>query len=89
MQNGSQRTVLIERGNQMMSIILNRPQNLNSLTTEMTRIIGEALDQAEREENIGFVLFRRRGKRVLCGRRPEDARQGCRERATGGGLRVL
>lgn len=69
MQNGSRQAnspVFIERGNRMMSLILNRPQNLNSLTTEMIRIIGEALDQAEREEHIGFVLLRGAGEKGFC-----------------------
>jgi enoyl-CoA hydratase/carnithine racemase len=50
----------------MMSIILNRPLNLNSLNTEMIRLIGQALDQAEREANIGFVLFRGTGEKGFC-----------------------
>jgi enoyl-CoA hydratase/carnithine racemase len=68
-QDSNQNTepqVLIEHGNRMMSIILNRPLSLNSLTTEMIRLIGQALDQAEREENIGFVLFRGAGEKGFC-----------------------
>jgi enoyl-CoA hydratase len=58
--------VLVARGKQMLSIILNRPRVLNCLNTEMIRLIGEALDEAERDDSIGFVVLRGAGERGFC-----------------------
>ncbi|MGV8074249.1 MAG: enoyl-CoA hydratase/isomerase family protein [Syntrophobacteraceae bacterium] len=58
--------VLVGRGKRMISIILNRPRVLNSLNTEMIRLIGGALDEAEQDKSIGFVVFRGTGERAFC-----------------------
>ena len=38
--------VLLERYRQMMTIVLNRPEALNSLSIEMIRLILEAMNEA-------------------------------------------
>jgi enoyl-CoA hydratase len=58
--------VLVERGKRMMSIILNRPRVLNSLSTEMIRLIRRALDEAERDESVEFVVLRGTGEKGFC-----------------------
>jgi enoyl-CoA hydratase len=49
-----------------MSILLNRPRVLNSLNTEMLRLIGRALDEAERDDSIGFVVLSGTGEKGFC-----------------------
>lgn len=68
------RPVLVGRGKSMMSILLNRPDVLNSLNSEMIRLIGRALDEAERNDDIGFVVLGGTGEKGFC---------------AGGDLRVL
>jgi enoyl-CoA hydratase len=58
--------VLIGRGKRMMSIELNRPRVLNALNTEMIHLIGKALNEAERDDSIGFVVLRGVGERGFC-----------------------
>jgi enoyl-CoA hydratase len=58
--------VLVGRGKRMMSLVLNRPRVLNSLNTEKVRLIGQALDEAERDDSIRFVVLRGTGKKGFC-----------------------
>lgn len=60
------RPVLVGRGKRMMKILLNRPDVLNSLNSEMIRLIGRALDEAERDDDIGFVVLGRTGGKGFC-----------------------
>jgi enoyl-CoA hydratase/carnithine racemase len=58
--------VLVERYDSMMAIILNRPRVINALTTEMIRLIRQALDEAKAENRFQFVLLSGTGSRGFC-----------------------
>ncbi|HBD07369.1 MAG TPA: hypothetical protein DCZ69_03830 [Syntrophobacteraceae bacterium] len=69
MPNSGQQTessVVVQRHNIMMSIMLNRPGVLNSLNTEMIRLVQMALDEAEGDDHIGFVVLRGAGEKSFC-----------------------
>lgn len=57
-------TVDIQGG--VMTITLNRPKALNSLSLAMIRQIRDALDEARSSDRIGLVLFRGAGGRAFC-----------------------
>jgi enoyl-CoA hydratase len=48
------------------TITLNRPRAINALTTDMVRLIGEALDRWELDETVETVLIEGAGDRGLC-----------------------
>lgn len=50
----------------MMSIVLNRPQAINSLNIDMIRAIRQLLDQAENSNSCRFLLFYGTGDRGFC-----------------------
>ena len=58
--------VLIERHPRMMTIILNRPHEINALTTEMIRLLRQAVDEARTEDRFQFVLFLGAGDKGFC-----------------------
>ena len=58
--------VLVERYDSMMAIILNRPRAINALTTEMIRLIRQALDEAQAGNRFQFVLLSGAGSRGFC-----------------------
>ena len=58
--------VLLGRHRQMMTIVLNRPEVLNSLSIEMIRLIQEAMNEAGASRNIRWVLLRGAGDRGFC-----------------------
>jgi enoyl-CoA hydratase len=58
--------VLIEPIGQLLAITLNRPQVINSLNLEMIRLLQTALEIAQKEPRIHFVLLRGAGKRGFC-----------------------
>jgi enoyl-CoA hydratase len=58
--------VLVRRGKRMMIILLNRPRALNSLNTEMVGLIERALDEAELDDRIGFVVLGGTGEKGFC-----------------------
>ncbi len=58
--------ILVERYDSMMAIILNRPQVINALNTEMIRSIRQALDEAKVENRFQFVLLSGEGSRGFC-----------------------
>jgi len=58
--------VLVARYDSMMAIILNRPRAINALTTEMIRLIRQALDEAQAENRFQFVLLSGAGSRGFC-----------------------
>jgi enoyl-CoA hydratase len=62
----TQNTVIIEISNRLMTVTLNRPKALNSLTPEMIRSISAAMDEAKLSEDIRLVLFRGAGGRAFC-----------------------
>lgn len=50
----------------VMTITLNRPKALNSLTTEMIRLIQSAMDEAASDAAVKVVLFEGAGDRSFC-----------------------
>jgi enoyl-CoA hydratase/carnithine racemase len=58
--------VLIRRTRQTMSIVLNRPEAVNSLDLRMVRLIAKALDEAEGDPLVHRVLFYGKGERGFC-----------------------
>jgi len=58
--------VIVQRYNSMMAIILNRPRAINALTTEMIRLIRQALDETRAENRFQFVLLSGAGSRGFC-----------------------
>src|SRR6195256_5882715 len=45
---------------------LNRPKTINAVTLEMFRDVDKALDQYERDSDIGIILLEGAGDRGLC-----------------------
>jgi len=66
MENQTEPDVLIRRQPRMMSMVLNRPRTLNSLSIEMIRLIQKALDEAEGDERYQFVLLHGAGEKGFC-----------------------
>jgi len=62
----SESEVLIRQQHRMTSIILNRPQALNSLNIEMIGSIQKALDEIEADESCHFVLLYGTGEKGFC-----------------------
>jgi enoyl-CoA hydratase/carnithine racemase len=58
--------VLVKSDHQIMSILLNRPEMLNSLNHVMVRFIQKALDQAKKDSDIRLVLFQGLGDKSFC-----------------------
>lgn len=58
--------VLIRRQLRMMSIVLNRPNVLNSLNLEMIRSVRNALDQVEADKSCQFIMLYGAGERGFC-----------------------
>lgn len=58
--------LLIDRHPSQMTLCLNRPQAINALTTEMIQDLQQALDEAENEESITFVLLMGAGDKGFC-----------------------
>jgi enoyl-CoA hydratase len=78
--------VLVERHPPVLTLILNRPHVLNTLSLEMIRLIRQALTEAEADDHIRSVLLLGTGERAFCAGGDikilaEWARQGAFERA--------
>jgi enoyl-CoA hydratase len=58
--------VICKRLKSMMSIVLDRPEKLNSLNLEMIRIISTCLQEALEDETCRFILFYGSGDRGFC-----------------------
>jgi len=50
----------------MVTVILNRPHEINALTTEMIRLIRRTLEEVQREDRFQFVLLLGAGDRGFC-----------------------
>jgi enoyl-CoA hydratase/carnithine racemase len=57
--------VLVERYRHMV-ITLNRPRAINALTTEMIRLVRQALEEALAEDRFQFILIQGAGSRGFC-----------------------
>lgn len=58
--------VIVKKNRHTMSIVLNRPDALNSLNLRMVRLIRQALDEAAGDPDVRLVLFRGKGERGFC-----------------------
>jgi enoyl-CoA hydratase len=56
----------IEQEGCALSVILNRPEALNSLTLEMVRLVAGGLKKARRDDRIRLVVFSGAGQRGFC-----------------------
>jgi 1,4-dihydroxy-2-naphthoyl-CoA synthase len=70
---------LVERRDHIMLITLNRPEVRNAVNAELTRAVGEALDEADADASVRAVIVTGAG---------DKARDG-RGRADGGGVARL
>jgi enoyl-CoA hydratase len=59
-------SLLVERHLHQMTILLNRPHLINALSLEMIRDFQNALDEAENEAGLQFVVLRGNGVRGFC-----------------------
>jgi len=59
--------VLFERDGRVARIILNRPDQLNALTTSMMKIISERLQEYESDDGVHVVVFRGNGRAFCTG----------------------
>jgi enoyl-CoA hydratase len=60
------KSVVTRKDKQVLSIILNRKDVINSLDVEMIRLIQRALDEAEASSGISLVLLRGDGDKGFC-----------------------
>ena len=60
------KSVVTRKNKQVLSIILNRKDVINSLDIEMIRLIQQALDEAEASSRIRLVLLRGEGDKGFC-----------------------
>ncbi len=64
----SYKTILVEKKNGIAKIILNRPQTMNALTEEMLGELVTALEDADKDVNIGVVILSGAGRAFSAGR---------------------
>jgi crotonobetainyl-CoA hydratase len=62
----SEEAALVERRGHVMVITFNRPEARNAVNVELTRIVGEALDEAEADAEIRAVVLTGAGDRAFC-----------------------
>lgn len=63
---GEERPILTETKNGVLTITLNRPSKLNSMTLEMLGMIGECLDESATEKSVKCIVFKGSGERAFC-----------------------
>jgi len=59
-------SVLIQRRGRLLSLVLNRPQVLNTLNLEMIRRLRRALDEAREDGGIRLIFLSGAGDRAFC-----------------------
>lgn len=57
---------LVERRDHVMLITLNRPEVRNAVNAELTRAVGEALDEADADASVRAVVLTGAGDRAFC-----------------------
>ncbi len=62
------KTILVEKKNGIAKIILNRPQTMNALTEELLGELVSALEDADKDSNIGVVILTGAGRAFSAGR---------------------
>lgn len=58
--------VLVERDGHVMVVTLNRPEAMNAVNAEVTRLLGDALEEAEHDALIRAVVLTGAGDRAFC-----------------------
>jgi enoyl-CoA hydratase/carnithine racemase len=56
----------VEGAGEKMILTLNRPERVNALTEGVLKAIGDALDEAERDENVRVIVLRGAGPKGFC-----------------------
>jgi enoyl-CoA hydratase len=79
--NNETSPVVCKRSNSLVSIVLNRPQRLNSLNQEMIDAITGCLREALADEKCKFVLFYGRGNGFCAGGDVKELMQKAKEKA--------
>lgn len=57
---------LVERRDHVMLITLNRPEARNAVNADLTRAVGEALDEAEADVSVRAVIVTGAGDKAFC-----------------------
>lgn len=57
---------LVERHGHTMLVTLNRPRAMNAVNAELSRIVGEALEEAEHDTGVRAVVLTGAGERAFC-----------------------
>jgi enoyl-CoA hydratase / 3-hydroxyacyl-CoA dehydrogenase len=63
---GEEKAVLTEKEDAVYTITLNRPSKLNSMTLEMLGLLGEAVDEAEKDAEVKVIVIKGAGDRAFC-----------------------
>ena len=63
---GEEKPILTEKKDGVLTVTVNRPGKLNSMTAEMLELIGEALDEAAADKSVRCILFKGAGDRAFC-----------------------
>lgn len=63
---GEEKPIIKETKDGLMTITINRPSKLNSMTIEMLYMISEHLEEAKWNSDIKLVLFKGSGDRAFC-----------------------
>ncbi|MGH6981745.1 MAG: enoyl-CoA hydratase/isomerase family protein, partial [Stellaceae bacterium] len=58
--------VVLERSDQIATVILNRPERLNALTLEMWRGVGDLFAALEADEGLRCVILRGAGGKAFA-----------------------
>jgi enoyl-CoA hydratase/3-hydroxyacyl-CoA dehydrogenase len=61
-----EKPILVETVDNLMTITINRPSKLNSMTLEMLNLISKALEEAKNNSRIKAVVFKGAGDRAFC-----------------------
>ena len=71
---GDYTCISIEKKNRVAVLTFNRPQQLNTLTSEMAREFDEALDALEEDDEVGVVVLTGAGKAFCAGQELQSLR---------------
>ena len=58
--------IIAQKENGIVTVTLNRPEALNALTLEMVRLLSFALSRWEKDDKVKAVVFRGAGDRAFC-----------------------
>lgn len=63
---GEEKPVLTDKEGAIYTITLNRPSKLNSMTLEMLALLGDAVDEAEKDTKVKVIVIKGAGDRAFC-----------------------